>query len=121
MALGQLNMPGPCGFCGSVPTREFADQTQYLFVRAFAGAGTGPGSQVQQAVQAALLLVAGMPFASQVTATQNIAGPPQGAVPEPVYAAARRLAALPATARHNWLAAHLNALRAGGLTLGQLP
>jgi hypothetical protein len=121
MALGQLNMPGSCGFCGSVSTREFAGQMQYLFVRAFAGAGIGPGSQVQQAVQAALLLDAGMPFAAQVAATQNIPGPPQGSAPEPVYAAARRLAALPAAARHNWLVAHLAALRAGGLTLGQLP
>jgi hypothetical protein len=122
MSLGQLHMPGPCGFCaGPVPTQEFADQMQYLFARAFAGAGVGPGSQVQQAVQAALLLDAGMPFAAQVAATQNIPGPSQGPAPEPVYAAARRLAALPAAARHNWLAAHLAALRAGGLTLGQLP
>jgi hypothetical protein len=122
MSLGQLHMPGPCGFCaGPVPTQEFADQMQYLFARAFAGAGVGPGSQVQQAVQAALLLDAGMPFAAQVAATQNIPGSSQGPAPEPVYAAARRLAALPAAARHNWLAAHLAALRAGGLTLGQLP
>ena len=45
-----------------------------------------------------------------------------GAVPAgPVYAAARRLAALPTAARHAWLAAHLAALRSGQLTLGQLP
>ena len=122
MSLGQLNMPGPCGFCaGPVATREFYDQLQYLFARAFAGAGLGPGSQSQQAVQAALLLDAGMPFAAQATATQTIQGPPQESAPEPVYAAAQRLAALSAAARHNWLAAHLAALRAGRLTLGQLP
>jgi hypothetical protein len=62
-----------------------------------------------------------MPFAAQVAATQNIPGSPQGQAPEPVYAAAKRLAALPATARHDWLAAHLAVLRAGGLTLGQVP
>ena len=45
------------------------------------------------------------------------AGPATG----PVYAAARRLAALPPAARHAWLAAHLAALRSGQLTLGQLP
>ena len=39
----------------------------------------------------------------------------------PVYAAARRLATLPAAARHAWLAAHLAALRSGQLTLAQLP
>jgi hypothetical protein len=122
MSLGQLNMPGPCGFCaGPVSAREFDGRLRYLFARAFAGAGLGPGSQVQQAVQAALLLDAGMPFAAQAAATQNIPAPPPGAAPEAVYAAARRFAALPAAARHDWLAAHLAALRAGGLTLGQLP
>jgi hypothetical protein len=39
----------------------------------------------------------------------------------PVYAAARRFAALPPATRHAWLAAHLAALRSGLLTLGQLP
>jgi hypothetical protein len=39
----------------------------------------------------------------------------------PVYAAARRLAALPAAARQAWLATHLAALRSGQLTLAQLP
>jgi hypothetical protein len=38
-----------------------------------------------------------------------------------VSAAARRFAALPASARHAWLAAHLAALRAGSITLAQLP
>jgi hypothetical protein len=39
----------------------------------------------------------------------------------PAYAAAVRFAALPAPARHAWLARHLLALRAGQITLGQLP
>jgi hypothetical protein len=39
----------------------------------------------------------------------------------PVYAAATRFAALPAAARHAWLLAHLAALRAGQITLEQLP
>jgi hypothetical protein len=38
-----------------------------------------------------------------------------------VSAAARRFAALPAGARHAWLATHLTALRAGTITLAQLP
>lgn len=37
------------------------------------------------------------------------------------FAAARRFAALPASARHAWLAAHLVALRAGHVTLQELP
>jgi hypothetical protein len=38
-----------------------------------------------------------------------------------IAVAARRFAAVPATTRHAWLAAHLTALRAGGITLAQLP
>jgi hypothetical protein len=121
MALGQLNMPGPCGFCNPVSTQEFADQMRYLFARAFVGAGLGPGSQVQQAVQAALLLDAGMPLSAQAVVTQNLPGPPPGAASPAVDAAALRFAAQPAAARNAWLVAHLAALRAGGLTLGQLP
>jgi hypothetical protein len=37
-----------------------------------------------------------------------------------VFAAAGQLAALPAPAWHAWLAAHLAALQAGRLTLGDL-
>jgi hypothetical protein len=37
------------------------------------------------------------------------------------HAAAERFAALPASVRHSWLADHLAALRAGQLTLAQLP
>ena len=36
-------------------------------------------------------------------------------------AAVRRFAALPAGARHAWLTTHLAALRAGHITLAQLP
>jgi hypothetical protein len=39
----------------------------------------------------------------------------------PAFAAARRFAALPASARHTWLVRHLVALRAGQVTLAQLP
>jgi hypothetical protein len=103
-------------------------------VHAFVGAGNGAGTAAQQAVQAALLQHAGMPFAAQFHQALAIFGLPrwaqedlQGLAPVsgpspggPVYAAARRLAALPAAARHAWLAAHL-AARSGQLTLGQLP
>ncbi len=47
--------------------------------------------------------------------TRRAAYPPQ------ISAAAQRFAALPAAARHAWLAAHLAALRAGQLPLAQLP
>ena len=125
MSLGLLDMPGPCGFCGEpVATKQFADELRLLFARAFAGAGHGSGSPVQQAVQAALLRGAGVPFAVQPgleAATENFPGPVPGPATGPVYAAAGRLATLPAAARHAWLAAHLATLRAGGLTLKELP
>jgi hypothetical protein len=38
-----------------------------------------------------------------------------------VSAAAHRFAALPASARHAWLVAHLTGLRAGTITLAQIP
>ncbi|HLX50971.1 MAG TPA: hypothetical protein VKS82_21800 [Streptosporangiaceae bacterium] len=129
LSLGLLNMPGPCGFCdGPVATSQFAGQIRLLFASAFAGVGDGLGSPVQQAVQAALLQGAGIPFAAQPKLIAIVkpgpdAGPSAqpGPATGPVYAAARRFATLPAAARHAWLAAHLAALRAGQLTLKELP
>ena len=105
-------------------TELFTGQLRLAFAHAFAGAGSGSGSPVQQAVQAALLRGAGIPFAAQprlLAAAKNGPGPPAGPAAGPVYAAARRLATLPAAARRAWLAAHLAALRAGRLTLADLP
>ena len=117
----------------------FAQEQKLLSVHAFLGAGDQAGTQAQQAVQAALLQDAGLPFAGQPQAlslfglaswgqatVQGLIGGPEpvngpGTPNGPVYAAAVRLAALPAAARHAWLAAHLAALRAGQLTLAQLP
>jgi hypothetical protein len=64
--------------------------------------GDGPGP-AQRAVLAALLHTSGL----ERTA--------------PADPAARRFAALPAAARHAWLAEHLAALRAGRITVAQLP
>jgi hypothetical protein len=123
----------PSATPGSVA--QFDHELPLLSVHAFVGAGNGGGTAAQQAVQAALLQHAGMTFAAQFHQVLTIFGLPrwaqqdlQGLAPVsgpapggPVYAAARRLAALPAAARHAWLAAHLAALRSGQLTLGQLP
>ena len=46
---------------------------------------------------------------------------PALAAGSPGYAAAQRFAAQPAAVRHAWLVRHLAALRAGRITLGQLP
>ncbi|HEY6278708.1 MAG TPA: hypothetical protein VIX86_20540 [Streptosporangiaceae bacterium] len=133
--LDTVNLPGTSGFTAR-PVRfiDFADQLRVLAVHAFVGAGAGPGTTAQQVVQAALMQGAGMPFAAQpqLLGIAGLAPPPPGGpaagtgrevgpASKTVYAAARRLAALPAAARHTWLAAHLAALRAGHLTLAQLP
>jgi hypothetical protein len=77
-------------------------------------------NQAQQAVEDALLAGAG---------AQPVAPPgPPPPFPSPaaaqgpaVSAAARRFEALPASARHAWLAKHLAALRAGKITPARLP
>jgi hypothetical protein len=131
MPLDSLNLPGAFGGI----TAQFAEQLELLSVHVLAGAGAGPGTPAQQAVQAALLQGAGVPFSTQpfilsylglpswarATVQPSNTGHWPGPATGPVYAAARRLAALPPAARHAWLAAHLGALRSGQLTLAQLP
>jgi hypothetical protein len=84
--------------------------------------GALPGDLAQQAITAALLKAAGLqmtgPPGFGVQSGYAMPGPAPGS---PAYAAARRFAALPAAARHGWLAVHLTALRAGRITLAQLP
>lgn len=80
--------------------------------------GSKPGGKslakpAQQAIATALLIAARVPLSGP----SGVGGPPPGAT----YAAARRFAALPAAARHAWLAAHLARLRAGRITLAEIP
>jgi hypothetical protein len=129
MPLGALGVPGAFGWTDGTA----AGQLRLLFVHAFVGAGNGVGTPAQQAVQAALLQGAGLPIAMQPNLLGTVGLPswapatggpgPTSPLPAvgPVYAAARRLAAQPLAARHAWLAAHLAALRAGQLSLAQLP
>jgi hypothetical protein len=131
LPLDSLNLPGEFG--GT--TTQFAEQLKLLAAHVLTGAGAGPGTPAQQAVQAALLQGAGVPISTQpgvllmfgLPSWARSSLPPNGNAqgPEPatgpVYAAARRLAALSPAARHAWLASHLAALRAGHLTLAQLP
>jgi hypothetical protein len=85
--------------------------------------GDGPGATpAQRAVAAALRTSARLPEAVLRTAPSR--QQPDGLIvplPAPVQAAARRFAALPAPARHAWLVRHLAAVRAGRITLAQLP
>jgi hypothetical protein len=83
-------------------------------------------SPAQNAVAAAMLRAAGY---SGLTTEQPFAGQggldaswsPSVTPGTPEYAAAERFAALPESARRGWLRRHLAALRAGQVTLAQLP
>jgi hypothetical protein len=96
--------------------------------------GDGPSaSPAQHAVAAALSLAARLPVtgsashssrsacSSRTSAGCRPADTGVLAVSNSEYRAAQRLAALPLAARRAWLARHLTALRAGQITLGQLP
>jgi hypothetical protein len=102
--------------------------------------GDGPGaSEAQQAVAVALAMDARLPVGALLVST----GPPlprgrfvHGRCDDPraacgvirtphmsttVFEASRRFAALPSATRRAWLVPHLTDLRAGRITLGQLP
>jgi hypothetical protein len=133
-------MPSTVGSFGQTKS-GFADSLQVALVTAFipgdgpasgrpggsGSSGSGPppgvvpsGVQARQAVQEGLLLAAGFRLPAQPPQLYAYGWP--GALPTPqARAAAGRFAALPAATRHAWLAAHLAALRAGHITLAQLP
>jgi hypothetical protein len=75
-----------------------------------------PGALAEAAIETALAEVAGLPIG-------NAGG--NGGLPfvlsGPAAAAARRFADLPAAARHAWLVAQLAALRAGRITVSEIP
>ena len=76
----------------------------------------GTATAAQQAILAALTHV---PYGQA-----RELGIQPGLLPSPgsaVAAAAQRFAALPVAAQHSWLAAHLTALRAGQVSVAQLP
>jgi hypothetical protein len=125
LPLGAFNLPAQFGST----YEEFVDQVKLQAVHAFIAPGAGYGVPAQVAVEAALLQRAGIPIAAQpgqVLPPSPWALPsngqgPQATYPRQIAAAATRFAALPAATRHAWLASHLAALRAGQLTLAQLP
>jgi len=118
-------LPGPTGFSSQPTSMTTFDQSMWvLFFDAFTGAGDNAGTSVQRAITAALLAGAGVPFGEQPGLVSQVAGGPSpgpSTANGPVYTAARRFAALPASARHAWLTEYLATIRAGRLTLAQLP
>jgi hypothetical protein len=117
-----VQMLGP-----SQTTAQMASQVKWTdapdIVAHFIGAGPS-ASQAQNAVAAALDMTLG-----RVSADPNfIPNGPDPTTPLPdlirgtsAQPAAERFAALPAQTRRAWLASHLAALRAGQITLSQLP
>jgi hypothetical protein len=87
------------------------------------------GTAAQQAVMDGLLKAIGLPQPYPACGTQRCNAqqrittmpPTSSATAGAVMAAAARFAALPAAARHAWLAANLAALKAGHITLAQIP
>ena len=79
-----------------------------------------PPTAAQQAVITALMSEVGSPAPQFGEDTTN-GQPTAGATPTQIAAAAQRFASLSPAARHAWLATHLPALRAGTITLAQLP
>jgi hypothetical protein len=107
----QLRLQGPAVI---LDTLFGGDQQDTEGQRGRRGSAQQPSQGVlaRQAIKAALAKVAGVP-------PDN--GVPPLAPGRPYYAAAKRFAALPAAARHAWLVGHLTALRAGRITLSELP
>ena len=115
-------LPGPDMTAGQMAS-QIKWQDGADIVANLTGDGQG-ASQAQDAVTAALMMVTGIPRTGPGPDPNQLPGltPGTPAMPgTPAYAAAERFAALPASVRHVWLAAHLAALRAGQITLGQLP
>jgi hypothetical protein len=115
-------LPGPAMTPARL-TSELRATNGLDFAASFTGDRTG-ASQAQDAVAAALLMALGQHDLTEIQwpGQQGPASQLPGLTPgTPAFAAARRFASLPASARRAWLAEHLAALRAGQITLGQLP
>jgi hypothetical protein len=124
MPLGAIALPSSFG----ADAASFVNQIKVEAVHALVTSSAAYGSPAQQAVEAALLQRAGIPLAAQPNALGHtpwplLNGGPRwaGAYLPSIAAAGQRFAALPAAARRAWLAAHLDALRAGQLSLARLP
>lgn len=78
-------------------------------------------SDARNAVAAGLMLAVGQGALTPERASRDAGSSPVLAPGTPAYAAAERFAALPAAARRAWLVRRLAALRAGQVTLEQVP
>jgi hypothetical protein len=88
--------------------------------------GQSPGAAAQRAIVLAMATAAGVESGQGQGSgrASPVPGGGAGHSAQPAggqTAAAKRFAALPATARHAWLVTHLAALRAGRITLSEIP
>jgi len=83
--------------------------------------GPAPLDTAQQAVEDVLLAGVGSPPLGASAGHTASNGKLSAATLADIEVAAQRFGALSASARHAWLATHLAALRAGAVTLAQLP
>jgi hypothetical protein len=104
-------------------TGELRSPVAATIIRAMIYGGHRADGPAQRAIAAAMLKVAGVPLIApaQANVRQPGNGVPGPAPGSPTYAAAVRFAGQPAPVRHAWLAAHLPALRAGRITLAEIP
>ncbi|MCO5970146.1 hypothetical protein [Actinoallomurus soli] len=110
-------LPGEYGMTTAEFTRAVASSAGLDLISTVVGRTPHPGP-AQRAVTMALLTVAG------IDGGRMAARPAENGLPSPgspEFDAARRFAALPFSTRHAWLVAHAAALRAGRLTLRDLP
>jgi len=122
---GQFNGPY---FTTSQLAGQVKDSIGPAVVASFVDAGSG-ASAAQQAVAAALTWDAGLPVVTVTTGhaahcSESRCGSGTAGNLErgsPAETAARRFAELPLATRRAWLMKHLTALRAGQITLAQLP
>lgn len=115
--------PSAADFVGEVQAQAGPAIVDAVIDPAAADSGTLGGSPAQQAVEAALLEESGIALAPNAAAAQS-SWPPEIVGPaseSPAHAAAERFRALPTATQHAWLLANLSALRAGQISLGQLP
>lgn len=117
LPLGNAALPGEFGWTTGDFIGQIRVEAAPVIVASVIGGPSGRlGSPAQQAVAAALAKTAGLPSLAPAGG-QRTSTPSDPAV----HAAARRFAAQPAAARHGWLVTHLAALRAGDVTLRELP
>jgi hypothetical protein len=132
-AVGITGTPPVYNFAGDNPiaplwgstaisnTRFWETGFQQEFLTAFAAnLNSFAPTPAQQAVITALMAAVGSP-APVFGQVDNSNGQPVGPTPAQIDAAAQRFDSLSPAARHAWLATQLPALRAGTITLAQLP